>query len=196
MDKKVIRNEVIRSRDLLSLELRKEKDNLILNRLLQSELYKKSEKIFTFINYGSEVETKEFINIALKDGKRVFIPKTIKKEREMKAIEIDSLENLKPDAWGILEPCEIKREINKNLLDLIIVPGVVFDKKGNRIGYGGGYYDRYFSDISLEVKKIALAYELQLVNYIESEEHDISVDFIITENNFIEVWRVFIYNVN
>ncbi|MGL5087702.1 MAG: 5-formyltetrahydrofolate cyclo-ligase [Clostridium sp.] len=182
MDKKQIRNEVIKNRDLLSLEFRKEKDKLILESLLESELYKNSVKIFTFINYGSEVETKEFINRALKDGKRVFLPKTIKSTKEMKAVEISSLQNLKPDKWEILEPCDFEGEINKNLLDLIIVPGVVFDKKGNRIGYGGGYYDRYLSNISLEIKKIALAYELQLVEYIESENHDIAVDYIVTEN--------------
>ncbi|MGL5352823.1 MAG: 5-formyltetrahydrofolate cyclo-ligase [Clostridium sp.] len=187
MDKKKIRNKIIKDRDLLSLDVRKQKDDLILNNLLQSELYKNSVKIFTFINYGSEVETKEFINKALKDGKRVFIPKTIKATREMKAIEVSSLENLKPDEWGILEPSEFNGEINKNLLDLIIVPGVVFDKKGNRVGYGGGYYDRYFSDINLEIKKIALSYELQLVEFIESDSHDIKVDYIITENELIEV---------
>lgn len=187
MDKKKIRNEIIKMREILSLELRKEKNELILKNLLESELYKKSTKIFTFINYGSEVETKNFINIALKDGKRIFIPKTIKATKEMKAVEISSLDNLKPDAWGILEPCDFEREINKNLLDLIIVPGAVFDRKGNRIGYGGGYYDRYFSNINLEINKIALAYELQLVDYIEAEEHDIAVNYIITENGLIDV---------
>lgn len=187
MDKKELRNNIIKHRDSLGLEKRKSKDNLILENLFRSSLYKESNKIFTFVNYGSEVETKGFIIKAIEDGKRVFVPKTIKLTKVMKAVEMKSLENLIEDKLGILEPENFEGEIYKNQLDLIIVPGVVFDKSGNRIGYGGGYYDRYFSDLDLTVNKVALAYELQVVEYLEYEDHDISVDYIITESGIIEI---------
>ena len=71
--------------------------------------------------------------------------------------------------------------------DLIIMPGVAFDRKGNRIGYGGGYYDKYFSQIKGESNKIVLAYDFQIVNSIENEAHDIRVNCIITNNEFIKI---------
>lgn len=186
IDKKEIRNMIIKKRDELSLESRNNKDNSILDKLLKSEMYIKSKNIFTFINYGSEVDTKKFIIKAIADGKKIFVPKTIKSTREMKALEISSLENLKPDNWGILEPETFNREINKQELDLIIVPGVAFDRNGNRIGYGGGYYDRYFSDLNSTIKKVVLAYDIQLMESFQCEDHDIKVDFIITEREIIE----------
>ena len=74
-----------------------------------------------------------------------------------------------------------------NNFDLIIMPGVAFDIKGNRIGYGGGYYDKYFSHINGESNKIVLAYDFQIVNSIENKAHDIKVNCIITNNEFIKI---------
>lgn len=186
MDKKKVRDITIKNRNNLNLVERNNMDNLILDKLLKSEIYKESINIFTFINYGSEVQTKSFISKAIEDGKKVFVPKTVKGTRDMKAVEISSLENLRPDNWGILEPKTFDGEVDKQLLDLIIVPGVAFDRNGNRIGYGGGYYDRYFSNLNSAIKKVALAYDMQVVKYLVSEEHDMKVDFIITEKEIIE----------
>lgn len=185
VDKKELRKVMIKNRDSLTLDERKAKDNLILKNLFESDIYKRSTNIFTFINYGSEVKTKDFINMALEQGKNIFVPKTIKETRNMKAIKINSLNNLKADNWGILEPETLEGEICKENLDLIIVPGVVFDGNGNRIGYGGGYYDRYFDDYKLKAKKIALAYDIQVIESVKAEKHDIRVDFIITEKKVI-----------
>ncbi|MBB6715336.1 5-formyltetrahydrofolate cyclo-ligase [Clostridium gasigenes] len=187
MEKKEFRNMIIKNRDSLSLVERNLNDNLILETLLKSKMYKESTNIFTFINYGSEVKTKIFIIKALEDGKRIFVPKTVSGTREMKAVEISSLDNLKPDNWGILEPKTFKGEIDKQCLDLIIVPGVAFDKDGNRIGYGGGYYDRYFSGLNSRIKKVVLAYDLQIVESLVTEKHDVTIDFIITEKEITEI---------
>lgn len=186
-DKKKLRETMIKNRDNLSLNERKAKDNLILQNLLESEIYKESTSIFTFINYGSEVQTKDFINIALQQGKEIFVPKTIKGTRNMKAVKIESLDNLKEDNWGILEPETFDKETDKENLDLVIVPGVIFDRKGSRIGYGGGYYDIYFADFKTQVNKIALAYDIQVVEYLTTEKHDINVDIIITEKEIINI---------
>lgn len=185
MEKKEIRNLILNKRNNLKLKEKSLKDESIFKTLIENDLYKTSKNIFIFINYGSEVETKKIINKAIQDGKKIYVPKTIKESKEMRAIEIKSLENLKEDKFGILEPENFEGEINKNELDLIIVPGAAFDRRGNRIGYGGGYYDRYFSDLEINIKKVALSYELQLVKNIVSEKYDIKVDFIITENEII-----------
>lgn len=187
IDKKELRKVMIKNRDDLTLAEREFKDNLILQKLLRSNEYKESTNIFTFINYGSEVDTKSFINRALTQEKNIFVPKTIKGTRNMKAVKINSLENLKADNWGILEPETFHGEIDKEKLDLVIVPGIIFDRNGSRIGYGGGYYDIYFSDFKSKVNKIALSYDIQVVEHLEIEEHDITVDVIITEKEIINI---------
>ena len=180
MDKKKVREEIIKKRNNLLPEIKKEYDALIFKQLIESDIYNKSKKIFTYVSFGSEVDTKKFINYAISDNKDIYVPKTDKVNKEMLAIKINSLNNMDVDKWGILEPKDVDKSKVGDNFDLIIMPGVAFDINGNRIGYGGGYYDKYISKINDTCIKLALAYELQIVKNIKSEIHDIKVDFIIT----------------
>ena len=105
----------------------------------------------------------------------------------MVAININSLNNMSVDNWGILEPKSVEKNKIGREFDLIIMPGVAFDRFGNRIGYGGGYYDKYVSQIKDISNRISLAYDFQLVKSIESESHDIKVNGIITNDEFIMI---------
>lgn len=187
MEKKKIREEIIKRRDNLSLEIKKSYDEIIFRELIDSDIYKKSKKIFTYISFGSEVDTKRFIQYALKDNKDIYVPKTNKATKEMIAIKINSLANMNVDKWGILEPKSVDKNKICESFDLVIMPGVAFDRTGNRIGYGGGYYDKYISKINLQCTKLVLAYDLQIVNEFKSEEHDIKVDYIITNKEIIKI---------
>ncbi|WP_194191763.1 5-formyltetrahydrofolate cyclo-ligase [Clostridium chrysemydis] len=184
LNKKSIRKNIIAKRDL-NKEENSLKDSKIFNELISLNSYKRAKKIFIYIGFGSEINTKDLIEIMLKEGKEVFVPKVI--EKEMIALKITSLSNLIESKFKILEPVGEKSDIDGEEFDLIIMPGVAFDRIGNRIGYGGGYYDKYLKDISSDIKKVALAYELQLVEEIETEEHDLKVDSIITENEVIDI---------
>ena len=187
MEKKRIREEIIQKRNDLSSKIKKEYDELILKKLIESDIYNKSKKIFTYVSFSSEIDTIKFIKYALNDNKEVYVPKTDKTKKEMVAIRINSLENMDVDNWGILEPKSVdKNKIGKNF-DLILIPGLAFDRKGNRIGYGGGYYDKYLSQIKEENNKIVLAYDFQVVDSIKNEAHDIKVNYIITNNKFIKI---------
>ena len=105
----------------------------------------------------------------------------------MVAIRINSLDNMDVDNWGILEPKTVdKNKIGKDF-DLILMPGLAFDRRGNRVGYGGGYYDKYLSQIKEESNKIVVAYDFQIVNNIRNENHDIKVNYIITNKEFIKI---------
>ena len=173
MDKNILRKEILERRNYLELDNKSKYDKVIFEKLINSDIYKKSKKIFTYISFGSEVDTKKFINYAISDNKD-------KVNKEMLAIKINSLNNMNVDKLGILEPKYVDKSKIGDKFDLIIMPGVAFDKNGNRIGYGGGYYDKYISKINDKCVKLALAYELQIVENIKSEIHDIKVDFIIT----------------
>lgn len=183
-NKKNIRKSIIAKRDLKKEE-NSLKDSKIFKNLISLNSYKRAKKVFIYIGFGSEINTKSLIEIMLREGKEVFVPKVL--EEEMIALKITSLNNLIESKFKILEPVGEKSDIDGEEFDLIIMPGVAFDRSGNRIGYGKGYYDKYLKDIKSDIKKIALAYELQLIEEIETEEHDLKVDSIITENEIIDI---------
>lgn len=188
--KKELRKNILDMRNNLDINEKREKDNIIRKIFLESSQYKNAGKIFIYISYSSEIDTIEIIKKALKDGKEIFVPRTIFKTKAMDAVKIISLDNLKKDRYGILEPEESKPSINPDELDLIVVPGVAFDDKGGRIGYGAGYYDRYFKKISKErnklINKIALAYDFQIIDSVPMDELDVKIDCIITEKHILK----------
>lgn len=181
MNKTDLRKSMLNKRNSLDAIEKVKKDTEIVKNLLSTIIYKESKNIFIYVSYGSEVDTKKIINIALKENKNIFVPKIKEDLTSMEAIRINSLEDLVEGKYGILEPKTFEDKIDKNKLDAIIMPGAVFDITGSRIGYGGGYYDKYLSDIASKKNKIALAYEFQVVEKLQCEIHDIKVDYIVTD---------------
>ncbi|MBQ2753097.1 MAG: 5-formyltetrahydrofolate cyclo-ligase [Firmicutes bacterium] len=162
---------------------RAESDKAIFENVKELDAFKNAESIYTYINTDTEAETKTLINYALDTGKRVFVPVTLKER--IYFTEIKSLEGLKKTKMGIYEP-ESTEEKEPAEGDMFIIPGSVFDKKGHRYGYGAGYYDRFLSKCA-PVLKIALCYDFQLLESIETSEHDIDMDIIITDKRIVFV---------
>ncbi len=185
VDKKVLRKEMLIKRDNLDKDKKLFFDNRIKERLEEMKFFKEAEKIFIYVSFGSEINTVNYIKDFLEEGKRIFIPRTNIEEKTMEAVEIKSLDNLTKDKYGILEPARDIEAVDKVDLDLIILPGVVFDELGGRIGYGGGYYDKYLSNLDKSIPKAALCYEFQIIDKVPTEEHDIKADCIITEERVI-----------
>lgn len=188
-EKRILRNKILSVRNTLDKEIKDKMDYEIYNKLISSELYLKAKNIFIYISFDKEIETKKIIDKALEDKKKVYIPKIYRDDKSMKAIRLRSFEDLRENSMGILEPMDDSDYIIKEEIELIIVPGVVFDLNGNRIGYGGGYYDRYLEDIRKINNKVVLAYDLQIVDFIEPEVHDISFDYIITNTKFRKILK-------
>lgn len=188
--KKKIRKDILDIRNNMGADEKKEKDNIIRTNFLESSYYKESKNIFIYISYNSEIDTIHIINKALCDRKNIFVPRTIFETKWMDAVQITSLDNMKKDRYGIPEPDDTAENIDPDKLDMIVVPGVAFDRNGGRIGYGAGYYDRYFKKISdnrrNDVKKIVLAYEFQVIDKVPMDEQDVRIDCIITENRVIK----------
>ena len=188
-DKKILRKEILTKRNNIDVVEKEEMDKKILNKFYESKYYRESKNIFIYISYDSEINTKEIINKALIDNKKIYVPRTEFKTRLMDAVEITSLENLIESEYGILEPSIYEPHIEPNELDLIVVPGVGFDRNGGRMGYGAGFYDRYFKKISKDkmqkIVKLALAYDFQILEDVPMNEQDVPVNYIITEKEFI-----------
>lgn len=183
--KKTIRRIIIKKRDELDKKTKIDYDSRIKKSLMRNSLFLEADNIFIYVGFGSEINTSAYIEEFLKLQKNILIPRTEIKTRKMEAVQIQDLNDLVMDDYGILEPRSDKEIFQKEKIDLIILPGVCFSEYGDRIGYGGGYYDRYLKTLSDSIPKIALCYEFQIDNDIESEKHDVKADYIITEDRFI-----------
>ena len=179
-DKVSVRKEIKALRDNLNKEQVIFWSDNICKKLLEHNSYKEATNICIYVSKGNEVNTNHIINQAIRDGKNVYAPKVFK--NEMHFVKIEGLNDLKLGSFGILEP---HSDIFKDPEDgLIIMPGVAFDKCRNRIGFGGGYYDRYLSN-KPKLYKIALAYNCQVVDSFIAEATDIKPDIIVTETGVI-----------
>lgn len=178
--KKELRRIFLKTRSELAAEDIIEKSAKIMSRLFSLSEFRGAKTIMFYVDAGNEVKTRDGITKALSEGKRVVVPK-VKKGYGLLAIEIKSLDELSPGTFGILEPAG-EKGISPEEIDLVVVPGVAFDKKGNRMGYGAGYYDSFLPKLRPEVKKVAIAFEMQVTDSLPAEEHDVKMDLIITEN--------------
>ncbi len=186
MNKKEIRKKILSIRDNLLLTDKIKMDKIIKEKFLNSEEYKKAKKIFIYISFKSEVDTKEIILQGLRDKKEIIVPRTDISNKIMDGVKINSFDNLKENVYGILEPAEDLEAVEPNDIDLIVMPGSAFDKNKSRIGYGAGYYDKYLKSIGKKkATKIALAYDFQIVDNIPSDKHDVPVDYVITNDKDI-----------
>ena len=179
--KNQFKESILEKRNSLSREEIMEKSNKIKINLFSLGIYKKSKTAMFFVSFNSEVHTHEMIKESLKN-KTVILPKV--EQHEIEPSVVIDFDNLIPGKFGVLEPIEAMKIAHKNI-DLVLVPGIVFDKEGHRVGYGFGYYDKFLRKVPKAVK-IGLAFDFQLVDKIPKETHDVPVDVIVTEERVIE----------
>jgi 5-formyltetrahydrofolate cyclo-ligase len=179
VDKESLRKEMMKKRNSLSKSEKKMKDGSIYNQVINDPDYKSADSVFLFMSFGSEINTKPIIQHALDHNKRVFLPKVVGKNLEL--FEIKNFENLERSKYGILEPNAYCQKIHNCGIDFILMPGLAFDPTGGRVGYGGGFYDRYISNIPnyQEIPKVAIAYSFQIIDKVPMDKYDIPVDRII-----------------
>ncbi len=185
MLKQEIRKSMKELKSRLTEPDRRAYSDRILKRLWETSAYGTCRRIFCYVSFNQEVITTGLIEKALYQQKKVAVPKIT--DDEMKFYYIDSLKELKPGVLGILEPAAGKVAVPvRTEENLIIVPGLAFDPQGNRIGYGKGYYDVFFQKYeNYPLKKIALAYDFQVLTELPADELDIKVDQIITPSGII-----------
>lgn len=180
--KKALRKLIQEHRDSLTDELKQEKSVVIIQKFLGLKQYSDSKIIIAYFPFRSEIDTRVIIEKAFKQGKKVALPKVNKKKLDLYYIE-SLFSGLEPGCYDIMEPVPSECERALPLeIDLAIVPGVGFDTGMNRLGYGGGFYDRLLREIPPQAPKIALAFDLQVVDRLPVSEHDLKIDILITES--------------
>lgn len=184
--KKALRKEIIQNRLKLSLEAIKTKSDTITNKVIELNLIEGKNNVMLYVDFRNEVMTKRLINYVLKNHITLILPRIDMKTRTMSLHIVNDLKDLVLSSYGILEPPYDLPMIKEEDVDLIISPGVAFDREGYRLGYGGGFYDRLLSQKRKEVPVVSLAFDLQIVKQVPTEPHDIQVNYIVTENEVIK----------
>jgi 5-formyltetrahydrofolate cyclo-ligase len=182
--KHILRREMLSQRNKQKGEVKLEKDAMIKEKLLSLNEYKKSKIILFYVSIRGEVKTEDMLSQALREGKRVLVPFVNVKKKLMLISEIHDLNELSPGAFGIPVPTHPKK-FPLDKIDLMVVPGIAFDRKGNRVGYGTGFYDRFLKRLKRNVPVIALAYDFQIVPKIMPDKYDVRIHKIVTENEVI-----------
>lgn len=186
--KRELRKGIIKERMSLKPEEVKQKSELIANRLFSLEEFEISKTVMLYLDFRNEVATEAIIQECFSQGKRVLIPITQLEPPKLIPSELkDYPGDLTTGTYGILEPQKDKiRLVEPEEIDLVLVPGVAFDIKGNRLGYGGGFYDRFLNRTKPGTPFIALAFELQVRDEVYPEPHDHPVHYVITEERVIQ----------
>lgn len=184
MSKKVLRNQVLDILNNMSQTEYTKKSVMITDRVLASDEFRSAHTIGITISRYPEVDTRSLIEAAWKAGKRIAVPKCINATREMDFRLITSYNNLETVYMDLLEPIiDQTTHVSKHEIDLQIVPGVVYSDEGYRIGFGGGYYDRYMSNNKGDA--LSLAFSSQTSHLVPVESHDVPVSKIMTEERVI-----------
>ncbi|SHK14009.1 5-formyltetrahydrofolate cyclo-ligase [Paramaledivibacter caminithermalis] len=190
--KKVLRKSMLIQRKEMKDEDVEKHSKEIISKLTDLEVFKESSNIMIYLSFRNEVDTYKLMDYCLNVGKKVIVPFCIEEERKIIPSEIKNPENeLILNHFGYKEPDSSHlREVKIEDIDLVIVPGVVFDKQGNRIGFGGGYYDRFLKKLKDTTMTIAICYDYQIVERVPVNEFDMPVKSIITEKRIIRTSMV------
>ena len=183
--KKDFRKKVIEYRNNKDTDFISTNSQKITEKLLSMKCIKDASTIMLYLDFNNEVKTDQLITKLISLRKTVAAPVTIKDERKLIPFKITNLKDgINIGAYGIREPQkDPSNELNVEAIDILIVPAVASDKDCYRLGYGGGFYDRFIEHLRDDDITIVIAFELQVFDSITTENHDAQLNYVITENN-------------
>jgi 5-formyltetrahydrofolate cyclo-ligase len=183
--KATIRKEILEKRQSQDPKARAAQSRSIVRTLLSYKEFQKAGQILIYLSKDGEVGTDDLLGRAFELGKRVCVPVVDQESGELRVSELPGPDtSFRLGAFGVREPVE--EDLNfvpPDQIDLVVAPGLAFDRRGSRIGYGKGYYDRLLSRLGSQVPRIALAFDFQVLDSVPQDENDIRVDAIITEKS-------------
>jgi len=185
MDKKQLRQQLQKRLLEMSDEQRSEKSKKACRNLVSAEQFQKASAVMMYLSLPHEVDTSEAILSAWQLGKTVLVPKVSWQQRHMIPVQINSLEtDFSTEASGLRNPITgVPMPIEE--IDLVVAPALGFDAKGNRLGRGRSYYDKFFANPELKATRCGLAFAEQQIDSIPVAEHDVPVDFLVTDEAVI-----------
>ena len=187
VEKENLRRYMLRLRDRQSVGEIEQKSQDIIDQVLHLHEYVRARGIACYVSKDSEVNTRPLIRATLNQEKRVLIPVVKKGDIELFFSEIKDLgSELAPGTFGILEPKpENVHPVSLDTVDVIFVPGIVWDREGYRLGWGRGYFDRVIKNLPQHVRSAGLAFNMQLIGKVPRDQFDVPVDMVVTESRVI-----------
>lgn len=182
-----VRKSCLKQRAALGEKERENKSFVIQQRLQDLPEFQKAQVVMLFLNFRDEVETTALAEATIACKKKLILPRCAPHGILLPLEVRDLSEDLEPGAWGIREPKLSNGEVEPSVIDLIIVPGAGFDLQGNRLGYGGGYYDRFFMLLNPLTPRIALGFECQVISQVPVDDHDVKMTKLITEKTVYDL---------
>lgn len=182
-EKRALRRRILRDRDAAESAVRRGWSEAIAGRLMARPEMQRARTVHLFASFGSEVDTLPVVRRLLETGRRPVLPVVVREAWTMEHAAISGLEDLVPGFKGILEPAGQCPRVAPAEIDLVVVPGLAFDRSGGRLGYGGGFYDRFLAECP--APRVALAFSLQVVDAVPRDARDLPVDLVITEEEEI-----------
>lgn len=184
--KQRLRKQLLAARAFMGTNARAEAARIILELIEQDPDYRRAQTVLAYSGFGTEINTRPFLEHTLQLGKTLVLPRVDKAERALKLYRVADLAALQPDPWGILEPTPVLNlSIGIDAIDWALVPGLGFDTQCNRLGYGARYYDGLFGNAQRRgaalPKRVSGAFACQIVERIPMAEYDLPVDSIVTE---------------
>lgn len=186
MTKEGIRREVLRKRDAMREGERDAAGRSIVEKVISLEAYHRASVVMAYAGIGSEVGTDPFLRAVLGGGKALVLPRVNRAAQALELYEVQDLaRDLEPGVWGIPEPRpSTSSPVELGADDLALVPGVAFDRRGGRLGHGAGFYDKLLGSAGRRAPLVAGAFEVQVVESLPVEPHDVFMDLVATEKNW------------
>jgi 5-formyltetrahydrofolate cyclo-ligase len=175
---------VLARRDALLSSLRHALSERITTRLLALGAYRGARCVMAYASFGSELDTAAFLADVLAQGKKLVLPRVERGNRMLQLHAVgDPARQLAPGVWGIPQPrADVCPPVPASELEFVLVPGVAFTRRGERLGYGGGYYDGFIRSLARRPPLVAAAFELQLLPELPSTDRDQAIDLVVTED--------------
>jgi len=193
VDRNSLRKSRLAARDRMEPALRKEKSRKIHKLLTGHPVITDADHLFVYVDFRSEVETMDLIRQLIAAGKTISVPVTLLEESRLQAVRLTNPDTqLMPGCYGIPEPTPdqiAKATVDPLTIDTVLIPGSVFDTGGGRLGYGGGYYDRFLTESAPQSARVGVAFEQQLVEQVPMEPHDQYMDVLVTEQQIYDCGR-------
>ncbi|WP_426983879.1 5-formyltetrahydrofolate cyclo-ligase [Brevibacillus borstelensis] len=185
--KRELRREILAQRASVSPEERQARSEQMCRHLLSFDRLRRCRTVMAYYPFREELDIVPFLEKALERGQEIWLPLTLPAERRIVPYIYTGPDMLKRGTYGILEPDPgLAAEGKAEDLDAVLVPGVAFDRRGGRMGYGAGYYDRFLSSLPHRPLLIGCSFDLQVQKAVPMEPHDISLDFLATESGIRE----------
>jgi 5-formyltetrahydrofolate cyclo-ligase len=188
--KKALRATLLAARDALPADARQRATGAIMQRLYGLDAYREANCVLTYMSFGAELDTQRFFDRVLGDGKMAVLPRIDKASKSLTLHRVESHADLVDGVWGIREPRAGAPLVAMTEIDMVLMPGLAFDRAGNRLGYGAGYYDRLLAPVATRKPvRVAAAFDCQVVDAVPVGPGDQPFHILITESQLLQLSR-------